>query len=289
MFTSGVITTIIGTTFVEGDRNPVLKSSALVAIGFLVRPFGGMFLGPLGDKVGYQRVPAMMIRLMPLCTILVGVLPPYKVISIAAPISSPALRLIQVFFTGDHYNGAATFIAEYVPAHKRGCYGRFFDFGPLTGYVFGNAMGLAIVLHAGSDAMWARGWRLPFLIALPLGTIGVYLGTRFRETSTFRYQDEIAERPDRVAFRECVTDNWKMLLNLIGIVLLLNVLDDMLVTTMLSCFTEHRHVGDNTSMLIILAPRRCRWPHSRPRGALSGRIGRTPLLLTASIGPPRSA
>src|SRR2546423_5361408 len=110
VFTSGAIASSIGTVFFPGGGSAaVLKSLALVAIGFIVRPFGGAFFGPLGDKLGRQRVLAVTILLMSGCTFLVGCLPTYSAIGWGAPVMVVLLRLIQGFSTGGEYGGAATF------------------------------------------------------------------------------------------------------------------------------------------------------------------------------------
>lgn len=285
VFTSGAITTTIGTVFFPGQQHAVLKSLALVAIGFLVRPFGGFFFGPLGDKLGRQRVLAMTIILMSMCTFLVGVLPEYRTIGVAAPLLLLLLRLLQGFSTGGEYGGAATFIAEYAPTKRRGFFGSFLEFGTLTGYVIGNVLVLIVSLAAGPAAMHAWAWRIPFLLALPLGAIGLYLRTRLEDTPTFQAQAARGETPEKLPFKETfVNDNWRMILNLIGIVFLLNIADYMLLTTMPSYFTEHLHVSDNTSLMIVIGVELVQMVLIAPLGALSDRIGRKPVLLTAAIG-----
>lgn len=285
VFTSGAITSTIGTVFFPGSHDAVLKSLALVAIGFLVRPFGGLFFGPLGDKLGRQRVLAMTILLMSLCTFMVGVLPVYRSIGLAAPLLLLLLRLMQGFSTGGEYGGAATFIAEYAPTKRRGFFGSFLEFGTLTGYVIGNGLVLIVSLSVGAQAMHAWAWRIPFLLALPLGLIGLYLRLRLEDTPTFLEQTAKGFTPEKVPLKETlVSDNWRMILNLIGIVFLLNIADYMLLTTMPSYFTEHLHVGENTALLIIIGVEVVQMALIAPLGALSDRIGRKPLLLAAAIG-----
>ncbi|MEU5879912.1 MFS transporter [Spirillospora sp. NPDC047279] len=284
VFTSGAITGIIGKVFFPGDSNAVLKSLALVAIGFIVRPFGGAFFGPLGDKIGRRRVLAITILLMSTCTFLVGVLPTYAAIGLAAPIILLGLRLVQGFSTGGEYGGAATFIAEYAPTKKRGFYGSFLEVGTLTGYILGNGLVLTVSLIAGTQAMHDWAWRIPFMLALPLGIIGLYLRSKLDEPPAFRRLEERGEVPDKIPLKETLAGYWPMILNLIGIVILLNVADYMLLTTMPSYFTEHLQIGANTATMIIIGVELAQLCVLVPLGMLSDRIGRKPLLLASAIG-----
>ncbi|MGW4483953.1 MFS transporter [Amycolatopsis sp. NPDC004368] len=287
VFTSGAIATSIGTVFFPGEGNAVLKSLALVAVGFIVRPFGGAFFGPLGDKLGRQKVLAITILLMSGCTFLVGVLPTYAgpySMGIAAPIAILLLRLIQGFSTGGEYGGAATFIAEYAPTKRRGFFGSFLELGTLSGYVLGNVVVLAVTLSLPADQVEAWAWRIPFFVALPLGLIGLYLRSRLEDTPEFKRLEASGGKPKKAPLKETFTRNWRMILNLIGIVLLLNIADYMLLTTMPTYFTDTLKINDNTSTLIIIGVEVVQAAIILPLGALSDRIGRKPLLLTAAIG-----
>ncbi|GAA5161758.1 MULTISPECIES: MFS transporter [Amycolatopsis] len=287
VFTSGAIATAIGTVFFPGEGNAVLKSLALVAIGFVVRPFGGAFFGPLGDKIGRQKVLAITILLMSGCTFLVGCLPTYAggyAIGIGAPVLVLLLRLIQGFSTGGEYGGAATFIAEYAPTRRRGFFGSFLEFGTLSGYVLGNIVVLAVTLSFTSEQVSSWAWRIPFFIALPLGLIGLYLRNKLEDTPEFRRLEKAGEKAEKAPLKETLSRNWRMILNLIGIVLLLNIADYMLLTTMPTYFTDTLKINDNTSTVIIICVELVQMALIAPLGALSDRIGRKPLLLTAAIG-----
>ncbi|GAA4218463.1 MFS transporter [Actinocatenispora rupis] len=288
VFTSGVIAATIGTVFFPSDSgSAVLKSLALLAVGFIVRPFGGAFFGPLGDKLGRQKVLAITILLMSGCTFLVGCLPTYSgpySIGIAAPILVLLLRLIQGFSTGGEYGGAATFIAEYAPTRRRGFFGSFLEAGTLSGYILGNVVVLAVTLGFSSSQIESWAWRIPFFIALPLGLIGLYLRSKLEDTPEFQRLEKAGEKAEKAPIVETLVRNWRMILNLIGIVILLNIADYMLLTTMPSYFTNTLKIGDTQSTLIIIAVEVIQLSLIAPLGALSDRVGRKPLLLTAAIG-----
>ncbi|HEY3503661.1 MAG TPA: MFS transporter [Actinocatenispora sp.] len=287
VFTSGVIAAAIGTVFFPGGGNAVLKSLALVAVGFIVRPFGGAFFGPLGDKLGRQKVLAVTILLMSGCTFLVGCLPTYAgpySIGIAAPILVLLLRLIQGFSTGGEYGGAATFIAEYAPTRRRGFFGSFLEAGTLAGYILGNVVVLFVTLAFTTPQIEAWAWRIPFFLALPLGLVGLYLRSKLEDTPEFRRLADAGEKSEKAPLKETLVRNWRMILNLVGIVILLNIADYMLLTTMPSYFTDTLKISATTSTLIIIAVEAIQIALIGPLGALSDRIGRKPLLLTAAIG-----
>jgi MFS transporter, MHS family, proline/betaine transporter len=284
VFTSGVIATAIGTLFFPVGGDAVLKSLALVAVGFIVRPFGGMFFGPLGDKIGRQRVLAITILLMSGCTFLVGCLPTYATAGLGAIAGIILLRLIQGFSTGGEYGGAATFIAEYAPAKRRGFFGSFLEFGTLSGYVFGNVVVLVVTLSLTSHQLAAWGWRIPFLVALPLGLTGLFLRLKLEDTPEFRRLAQAGEKADKAPLRETVVTQWRTILRLVGIVLLLNFADYLLLTTMPTYFTSTLKIGDNTATMIIIAVELLQMALLAPLGALSDRIGRKPLLITAAVG-----
>ena len=289
VFTAGAITATIGSQFFPGSGNAAVKSFTLLALSFLVRPIGGAILGPIGDKIGRQRVLALTVLMMSGGTFLVGVLPtfsgPYS-FGYGALILVMLLRLVQGFSTGGEYGGAATFMAEYAPPKRRGFYGSFLEVGTLTGYVLGNAVVLACTLGFGSTSQFfiQWGWRLPFLIALPLGIVGLYLRLKLEDTPTFRAATKAGDSPEKIPLLETLTQHWRMILNLIGIVLLLNVADYILLTTMPTYFTTQLHIGDTTSSLIIIGVELVMMATLPAFGALSDRIGRKPLLITMAVG-----
>jgi MHS family proline/betaine transporter-like MFS transporter len=285
VYSAGAITATIGRLFfpTHTASSAVLSSFAVLAVAFVVRPFGGFFFGPLGDRVGRQKVLATTIILMSGSTFIIGVLPTYATIGIAAPILLILGRMVQGFSTGGEYGGAATTIAEYAPAKRRGFFGSWLEFGTLTGYVLGSGLVLIMNVSLSSSAMDGWGWRIPFLVALPLGLVGLYLRTRLEDTPAFR---EMAKsgKSARSPLREAIAGNWRMILNLIGIVLLLNVADYTLLTFMPSYLTTYLHVGDTPSQIITISVEVAMMIVITFIGRLSDKIGRKPILLTSAIG-----
>jgi MHS family proline/betaine transporter-like MFS transporter len=216
----------IGKTFFPSadPAASTLGSLLVFAVSFLIRPLGALVWGPMGDRLGRQRVLATTILLMAGATFCVGLLPGYATIGILAPIGLVVLRMIQGFSTGGEYGGAATFMAEYAPDRKRGLFGSFLESGTLSGFTLGALLVLVTEKIVGPAAMADWGWRLPFLIAAPLGLIGLYLRSRLDETPVFREleEDGDTEHGTGTQFRDLL-HYWRPLLLLIGLVVTLNV------------------------------------------------------------------
>jgi MHS family proline/betaine transporter-like MFS transporter len=217
------------------------------------------------------------------CTFIIGLIPSYDTIGIAAPILLLLARLIQGFSTGGEYGGAATFIAEYAPDRKRGFYGSFLEFGTLTGYVLGAGIATTVQLSLPDDALNSWGWRIPFLIAGPLGLIGFYLRNRLEDTPAFRSCERAGETT-QAPFSEVVRTYWPQIINLIGFVILLNVADYTLLTYMPTYLTQVLEISDTEALLVIIGVMLGMMLVIAPVGALSDRVGRKPLLLASAVG-----
>jgi MHS family proline/betaine transporter-like MFS transporter len=152
--------------------------------------------GPLGDRIGRRQVLAITILMMSGATLCVGLVPSYAAIGFWAPVLMVLLRMIQGFSTGGEYGGAATFMAEYAPCRRRGFFGSFLEFGTLAGFSLGALLMLGFSLVLNDEQMNTWGWRLPFLVAAPLGLVGVYLRSRLEDTPIFRELVESGEREE---------------------------------------------------------------------------------------------
>ncbi|HET7925231.1 MAG TPA: MFS transporter, partial [Rhodanobacteraceae bacterium] len=166
------------------DTAALLSAFATYAAGFLVRPFGALIFGRIGDLVGRKYTFLITIAIMGASTFLVGVLPGYATIGVAAPIALIALRLLQGLALGGEYGGAATYVAEHAPPGRRGFYTSFIQ---ITA-TFGLLLSLIVILICrqtfGADfETW--GWRVPFLISAVLLVISVYIRMQLAESPLF--------------------------------------------------------------------------------------------------------
>ncbi|MFP3579738.1 MFS transporter [Arthrobacter sp. SIMBA_036] len=184
----GYLITTMGPVFLpEADKSvQTLFLLGTFAATFLARPLGGVVFGWLGDKVGRQKVLATTLMLMAASTFAVGLLPGYAQIGIWAAALLVILKLIQGFSTGGEYAGATTFVSEYAPDKRRGYFASFLDMGSYIGFALGAALVSVLQLTMGQSVMEDWGWRLPFLIAGPLGVIAVYFRSKIEESPQFQ-------------------------------------------------------------------------------------------------------
>ncbi|MCM6772444.1 MFS transporter [Nocardia sp. CDC159] len=255
------------------------------AISFLLRPLGGMVWGPLGDRIGRKAVLATTILLMAAATGAIGLLPTHASVGVAAPILLIALRVVQGFSTGGEYGGAATYIAECASARRRGFLGSFLEFGTLGGFVGGSAVVLACQLVLSEDAMHSYGWRIPFLLAVPLGLIGWYLRARLAESPVFTEiaDDGPPQRPTAV-LRTLLRDYRRELLTLGGLVVALNVVNYTLLAYQPTYLNKTIGLGEKQTTAMMLVGQLVMMLVLPLAGALSDRVGRRPMWLVSLLG-----
>ncbi|MFJ3819981.1 glycine betaine/L-proline transporter ProP [Streptomyces nodosus] len=263
----------------------LLSTFGAFAAAFLVRPLGGMVFGPLGDRLGRQKVLAVTMIMMAAGTFAIGLIPSYATIGVGAPALLLAARLVQGFSTGGEYAGASTFIAEYAPDRKRGFLGSWLEFGTLAGYVGGAGLVTLMTALLPAADLVAWGWRIPFLIAGPMGIIGLYLRLRLEETPAFAAELEKsgADRP-RVPLRETVAGQWRALLLCVGLVLVFNVTDYMLLSYMPSYLTSELKYDETHGLLVVLGVMVLMMVVQPFAGALTDRVGRRPVIAAGCAG-----
>ena len=271
-----------GVTYISAALFPdmeeaVLFALATFAISFLVRPLGGLFWGPLGDRIGRKSVLAMTILLMAGATFAVGLIPSYDSIGLWAPAILVLLRMIQGFSTGGEYGGAATFMAEYAPDARRGFYGSFLEFGTLAGFSFGAALMLGYSLHLGDAAMHEWGWRIPFLVAGPIGLIGMYVRSKMEDTPVFLEAQQAAEDRPSPGLAALARDHWRPLLVVGGLVVALNVVNYTLLSYMPTYLERRIGLAPDQALLVPIIGMLFMMVFLPFAGALSDRIGRRPM------------
>jgi MFS transporter, MHS family, proline/betaine transporter len=279
--------TYIGAAFFPSDdpTASTLGSLLVFAVSFLIRPIGGIVWGPLGDRIGRQRVLATTILLMAGATLCVGLLPGYGTLGILAPILLIVLRMIQGFSTGGEYGGAATFMAEYAPDRKRGKYGSFLEFGTLAGFTLGAALALVAEAAVGSDNMAEWGWRLPFLVAAPLGIVGLYLRSKLEDTPVFREcaaEGKIDEKA-KSHFRDLIRF-WRPLLLLMGLVVTLNIVNYTLLAYMPTYLENEIGLSSTSALILIIIGQLAMMALLPFSGAWSDRVGRKTLWWVSLAG-----
>ncbi|TQM11449.1 MFS transporter [Pseudonocardia kunmingensis] len=182
----------------------LLGAFALFAVAFLSRPLGGIVLGHYGDRIGRRAVLAFSVITMAGATAAIGLLPTFAAAGVVAPLLLLLCRLLQGFSAGGEYMGAASFAIEHAPAGRHGRYAGVLGASVIVGFVVAALFITALTALVGNAGMAAWGWRIPFLIALPLGLIGLYLRSRVSETPEFRALQAataVVRTPIREAFR----------------------------------------------------------------------------------------
>lgn len=180
-------TTIAQQFFPSGDASAaLLKTFAVFAVAFAFRPLGGIFFGMLGDRIGRKRTLAMTILLMAGATTLIGVLPAHAAIGVMAPILLTLIRCAQGFSAGGEYAGACAYLMEHAPNDKRAWYGSFLPVSTFCAFAAAAVVAYALEASLSAQTMADWGWRLPFLIAAPLGLVGLYMRLKLDETPAFQ-------------------------------------------------------------------------------------------------------
>jgi MHS family proline/betaine transporter-like MFS transporter len=283
--------TTIGKVFYP-DSSPtaqLLATFGTFAAAFLVRPLGGLFFGPLGDRIGRTRVLAATMIMMAVGTFCIGIIPDYGTIGMAAPILLLLARLVQGFSTGGEYGGAMTFIAEYAPDRRRGFLGSWLEFGTLVGYILGAAIVTVLSATLSQADLLSWGWRIPFLIAGPLGIVGMYLRLKLEETPAFAKLAEQAETREgnhvKEEFRSIFLRHWPAMLVCAALVLVFNVTNYMLTAYMPTYLSDELppNIGETESYLLQIAVMLIMLLVITFIGKLSDRIGRRPVVLTGCV------
>jgi MFS family permease len=213
----GMLSTTISTQFFpkENPTAALLSTLAIFAAGFIVRPFGAIVFGRLGDLIGRKYTFMLTLILMGGSTFLIGCVPNYEQIGIAAPVIVLVLRLVQGLTLGGEYGGAATYVAEHAPVGKRGYYTSWIQTTATLGLFLALGVIMLVKLNmtdAKFTAQWG-GWRYPFWISVVLVAISVYIRVRMKESPLFaklKVEGKTSVNPLKESFRHKI--NFKMVL-----------------------------------------------------------------------------
>ena len=279
--------TYISAAIFPGDTTEATLFALMTfAVSFLVRPLGGFVWGPLGDRLGRRQILAITIVLMASATFCVGLVPTYDMIGFWAPVLMIGLRMIQGFSTGGEYGGAATFMAEYAPPRRRGFMGSFLEFGTLAGFSAGALLMLGFSLVLSDDQMGSWGWRIPFLIAAPLGIVGIYLRTKLEDTPVFKELEEQGKEEANIGseFKDLITRYWSPILKLGGLVVALNVVNYTLLSYMPTYLEQGIGLSTDMSLVVPIIGMLAMMVFVPFAGHLSDRVGRKPMWWVSLIG-----
>lgn len=283
----GSLAAIIAKQFFAGldPTSAFIFALLAFAAGFLVRPFGAIFFGRLGDMIGRKYTFLVTILIMGLSTFIVGILPTYASIGVAAPVILIALRLLQGLALGGEYGGAATYVAEHAPHGKRGAYTAWIQ----TTATLGLFLSLIVILGTrtalGEADFAAWGWRVPFLVSILLLAISVWIRLSMNESPAFqrmKAEGKTSKAPLTESFGQ-----WKnlkiVILALIGLTAGQAVVWYTGQFYALFFLTQALKVDNATANLLIAAALVIGTPFFIVFGALSDRIGRKPIIMAGCL------
>lgn len=264
-----------------------LITFVIFAVPFTVRPLGAGVFGAIGDRLGRQRILALTVILISGGTFLIGATPNFDTISYAAPTILVLLRIVQGLAAGGEYGGAATFMAEYAPDKRRGFFGSWLEFGTLSGFLAGTIIGSALQAAMSGPAFDSWGWRIPFLLAGPIGLFGLYMRSKLEDTPVFRELAEKGgqEQETKTQFKD-LFKNWRPVVICMGMVFMLNVHNYTLFVYIVEFLTDPEKGGLSGSYALLItsvmfALMMVLMPFG---GAASDRWGRRPSWFTSGIG-----
>ena len=283
----GSLAAIIGAQFFSGLDPTSAYIFALLAFaaGFLVRPFGAIVFGRLGDLIGRKYTFLITILIMGASTFIVGLLPGYKSIGIAAPVILIVLRLLQGLALGGEYGGAATYVAEHAPHGKRGAYTSWIQTTATLGLFLSLLVILGVREMMGTKDFADWGWRIPFLVSILLLAISVWIRLSLNESPAFqrmKSQGRTSKAPLSESFGE-----WKNLK--IVILALLGLTAGQAVVWYTGQFyalffmTTIAKVDVTTANLLIAASLVIGTPFFIVFGSLSDKIGRKPIIMAGCL------
>ena len=279
----GYLAVVIARVFFP-DSSPetgLLATFAVFAISFIIRPVGGLVWGHFGDRIGRRTALSLSILIMSAATFCIALIPGHDQIGILAPILLLVVRMVQGFSASGEYAGASAFLAEYAPEGRRGLYTSVVPASTAAGLLFGSLIAALLTGVLTGDQLDSWGWRLPFLLAAPLGLIGRYIRLKLEDTPKFHELElrEQSNAPLRILFtqhRRAIAIAFGVTcLNAVGFYLLLSYMPTYLSTEL--------GVGETASFVASAITLTCYIGFIFGMGHLSDRFGRKRVLIAASV------
>lgn len=283
----GALAPIMSRHFFSGvsDSTAFIFALMAFAVGFAVRPLGGVLFGRLGDLVGRKHTFLVTILIMGLSTFIIGVLPSYATVGVAAPIILIGLRLLQGLALGGEYGGAATYVAEYAPNGRRGLYTAWVQAAAPFG-LFLSLLAIVVTRSSMDEAAFeAWGWRVPFLGSMALLVVSIWMRMQLHESPVFeamREEGRLSAAPVRDSFGQ--SGNLKLvLLALFGLTAGQGVVWYTGQFYALFFLTQTLKVDNDTAYGMMAIALLCAMPFYIFFGALSDRVGRKPIIMVGCL------
>ena len=254
----------------------LLSTFGIFAVGYLMRPVGGVIVGHIGDTLGRRAALTFSVAAMAIPTFLIGLLPGYETFGVLAPVGLTLLRVVQGLSVGGEYPGSMVFLVEHAPEGQRGLMGALGASGGTVGMLLGSAVGAAFSASMSTAALDAWGWRIPFLLGLVVGVAGYILRRYALETT-------IEEKRTRAPIVETL-HRWRVVARFAGLSVYSAVTFYIGFVYLVSWLQTADGIPPSRSLEINSFSMLSSVPVLIAVGWLSDRIGRKPLMLLASTG-----
>jgi MFS transporter, MHS family, shikimate and dehydroshikimate transport protein len=264
-----------------------LAAFATFGVGFFARPVGGIIFGHFGDRVGRKTMLVLTLTMMGIATVLIGLLPTYEAIGVAAPLLLVVLRFVQGLGVGGEWGGAVLMAVEHSPPERRGYYGSWPQMGVPAGLILSNLIFLAVA-GLPEEQFLAWGWRIPFLLSIVLVAVGLFIRLRIMESPAFSRVKE-TQTEARMPIGDVVRTYPMQVLLAAGAFIVINAYFYILVSYLINYATAEAGMSNSAIITVILISSVVSFFAMPLFAALSDRTGRRPVYLTGVVGMGISA
>ncbi|MDQ0029077.1 MFS transporter [Arthrobacter bambusae] len=286
LVTFGALASVMAAVFFPSSNETagILQTFAVFALAFVARPLGGLLWGPIGDRIGRKRTLAAIIIVMTGATVMTGILPSFAMAGIWAPTMLALLRFVQGISAGGEFPGAALFIGEYSQNKRRAFQTSFLSIAVMGSQLVALLVATLLVSTLSAEAMQSWGWRIPFLIALPMGGIGLYIRGRLEETPVFDNIEQEGAK-SRSPLKAVVGNvaGWKMMGRATLFNLPVQVPGFLLMTFMPSYLTKSAGLSSGGALVCISIAVVVMIVVQPIAGLASDRFGRRPMLFACVV------
>ena len=263
----------------------LLATFAAFGVAFLIRPLGGLFFGAIGDRYGRRPVLYITLLTIGVATAAIGLLPTYAQIGVLAPALLVFCRLLQGFSAGGESVGAPAFVFEHAPKNRRGMWLNITLAATALPSVVGGTLILVLSSSMPAEAFDSWGWRLPFLLALPLAIFGLWIRSQTEESEAFKIvqaKQATAKRSDHTPIRDAFRQNWRQMLQVI-MVMGLTAMGFYFLTGYFVAYVQTAGELSREQSLLVNAIAMTSYALILPLGGiLSDRVGRKPMLIAGA-------